>query len=61
MRSFYDRGRGRTLVPREKLDTYAPGEVVVYQLSPEELEKYRALPVTKEKKPIGIPQRRKKA
>ncbi|MED0680252.1 hypothetical protein P4S83_17905 [Aneurinibacillus thermoaerophilus] len=58
MRSFYE--RGRTLVPREKLDTYVPGEVVIYQLSSEELEKYRALPVMKQKRPVGLPQRRKK-
>jgi hypothetical protein len=61
MRSFYDRGRGRTLVPREKREVYGPGEVITYYLSPEELEKYRKLPVMKQKRPVGLPKRRKKA
>jgi hypothetical protein len=59
MRSFYE--RGRTLVPREKREKYEPGEVITYYLSPEELEKYRKLPVMKQKRPIGLPKRRKKA
>ncbi|BAU27609.1 hypothetical protein DFP93_102143 [Aneurinibacillus soli] len=63
MRSFYERGRGRTLIPREKLETNTPGEVATYCLSPEELAKYQALPldIGRYKKPISIPRRRKKA
>ncbi|KIV55028.1 hypothetical protein AM501_04310 [Aneurinibacillus migulanus] len=59
MRSFYD--HGRTLIPRERMDRNEPGEVITYQLSTEELAKYRALPVVKHKRPMTIPERRKKA
>lgn len=48
-----------TPVPRRsnELKASKPGEVVTYQLSEEELAKYRALPVPdkKEKMPVGVP------
>ena len=63
MRSFYERGRGRTLVPRESLETNTAGDVTTYRLSPEELAKYKVLPLDtgRYKRPISIPRRRKKA
>ncbi|MFE4203867.1 hypothetical protein [Aneurinibacillus aneurinilyticus] len=59
MRSFYD--HGRTLIPRERMDRNEPGEVITYQLSVEELAKYRSLPAVKQKRPMTMPERRKKS
>ncbi len=61
MKSFYDRGRGRTLVPRERFERNEPGKVISYQLSEAELAKYRALPKAEGKAPMTMPRRRKKA
>ncbi|MBP1931406.1 hypothetical protein [Ammoniphilus resinae] len=50
-----------TVVPREELHyVEANGQVVNYQLSEEELAKYRALPSIKEKKSVFIIPMRKK-
>ncbi|WCK53861.1 hypothetical protein PP175_21465 [Aneurinibacillus sp. Ricciae_BoGa-3] len=60
MPNFYDRGRNRTLVPREIRENNAPGVVLEYKLSPAELENYRTLPVPKGKKPMTLGRGRKK-
>jgi hypothetical protein len=51
-----------SVVPKEEKDDAAmrPGEVITYQLSDEELAKYRNLPPVEGKRSISLPYRKKK-